>query len=185
VLRLAPHRDIADRTWEYNVLDRSAASVAAIVDHPLVEDTQGIDRPNRRLIHSPAAMPEFDEPKSEQLLGPDGCGPPVPVTVHEQDQFDGGMVVDVNAPHDGIVFFGETYYRDRRAWVDGRRIGRLNVNLAFTGVPVSAGRHRIELRFDMRSVWVGAGVTVLTLVIWLVAERRTSTLQSRHDDHPL
>ena len=172
-LRLAPHRDIADRTWEYNLVDRSAANVAAVVDHPLVEDTQGIDRPNRALRHAPAAMPEFVEPKSEQLLGAGGCGPPVPVTVHEQDHVDGGMIVDVTAPQDGIVFFSETYYRDRRGWVDGRRIGRLRVNLAFTGVPVSAGRHRIELRFDMGSLWLGAGVSVLTLVIWLIAERRS------------
>ena len=178
-LRLAPHRDIADRTWEYNLLDRSPANVAAIVDHPLVEDTQGIDRPNRALLHSPAAMPAFVGPKSEQLLGAGGCGPPLPVTVHEQDRFDGGMIVDVTAPQDGIVFFSETFYRDRRGWVDGRRIGRLKVNLAFTGVPVSAGRHRIELRFDMRSFWVGAGVSVLTLVLWLIAERRSrTTLQS-------
>ena len=178
-LRLAPHRDIADRTWEYNLLERSPVNVAAIVDHPLVEDTQGIDRPNRALIHSPAPMPAFVEPKSEQLLGAGECGEPVPATVHEQDGFDGGMIVDVNAPHAGIVFFSETYYRDRRAWVDGRRIGRLKVNLTFTGVPVSAGRHRVELRFDMRSFWLGAGVSVLTLVIWLIAERQSrTTLQS-------
>jgi hypothetical protein len=179
VLRLAPHRDIADRTWEYNLVDRSPANVAAVVDHPLVEDTQGIDRPNRALVHSPAAMPAFVEATSEQLLGAGGCGPPVPAIVHAQDQFDGGMIVDVTAPHDGVVFFSETYYRDRRAWVDGRRIGRLKVNLAFTGVPVSAGRHRIELRFDMRSLWLGAGLSVLTLVVWLIAERRSrTTLQS-------
>jgi hypothetical protein len=45
-LGLAPHRDIADRTWEYNLLDRSPQNVEAIVRHPLVEDTQGIDRAN-------------------------------------------------------------------------------------------------------------------------------------------
>ena len=92
--------------------------------------------------------------------------------VQTQDRLDGGMIVDVDAPHDGIVFFSETYYRDRRAWVDGRRIGRLKVNLAFTGVPVSAGRHRIELNYDTRSFWWGAGLSVLTLAIWLQADRR-------------
>jgi hypothetical protein len=174
-LRLAPYRDIADRTWAYNLLDRSAENVAAIVSHPLVEDTQGIDRVRRLLLHSPAAVPIFDEPKSESLIGVDGCRPPVPVTVLEQDRFDGLMTVEVNAPHDGIVFFSETYYRDRRAFVDGRRIGRLKVNLAFTGVPVSAGTHRIELKYDTRSFWWGAGLSVLTLMTWLQAERRGRT----------
>ena len=172
VLKLAPHRDIADRTWEYNLLDRSPQNVEAVVRHPLVEDTQGIDRAHMVLLHTPAPLPVFDEPKSESLLGADECRSPVPVAVRTQDRVDGGMIVDVNAPHDGIVFFSETYYRDRRAWIDGRRIGRLKVNLTFTGVPVSAGAHRIELKYDTRSFWLGAGLSVLTLAIWLLAELR-------------
>ena len=175
-LGLAPHRDIADRTWEYNLLDRSLQNVEAIVRHPLVEDTQGIDRVRMVLLHKPAPLPAFDEPKSELLLGAGECHSPVPAAVQTQDRLDGGMIVDVDAPHDGIVFFSETYYRDRRAWVDGRRIGRLKVNLAFTAVPVSAGRHRVELKYDTRSFWWGAGLSVLTLAIWLRAERRGRTI---------
>jgi hypothetical protein len=171
-LGLAPHRDIADRTWEYNLLNRSPQNVEAVVRHPLVEDTQGIDRARMVLLHKPAPLPAFDEPKSESLLGAGECHSPVPAAVQTQDRLDGGMIVDVDAPHDGIVFFSETYYRDRRARVDGRRIGRLKVNLAFTGVPVSAGTHRIELTYDTRSFWWGAGLSALTLVIWLRAERR-------------
>jgi len=174
-LRLAPHRDIADRTWEYNLLDRSPQNVEAIVRHPLVEDTQGIDRARLVLLHKPVTLPAFDEPKSESLLGAGECHSPVPAAVQTQDRLDGGMIVDVDAPHDGIVFFSETYYRDRRAWVDGRRIGRLKVNLAFTGVPVSAGRHRIELKYDTRSFWWGAGLSLLTLAIWLQSGRRGRT----------
>lgn len=175
-LKLASHRDIADRTWEYNVLDRSPQNVEAIVRHPLVEDTQGIDRVKMVITHAPAPVRTFDEPKSESILGVDECSLPVAATVQAQDRFDGGMIVDVTAPHDGIVFFSETYYRDRRAWVDGQRIGRLKVNLAFTGVPVSAGRHRIELKFDTRSLWWGAGLTTLTLLVWFAVARRSVRL---------
>lgn len=172
-LRLAPHRDIADRTWEYNVLDRSPDNVVAIQLHPLVEDTQRIERGTGRLSVSPATPRTFDEPKSERLLGAESCRSPVPAVVQEQDRFDGRMVVDVTAPHDGMVFFSETYYQDRRAWVDGLRIARLKVNYAFTGVAVRSGRHRIELKFDTRSLWLGAALSVVTLLIWLVAERRS------------
>ena len=172
-LGLAPHRDIADRTWEYNLLNRAPQNVEAIVRHPLVEDTQGIDRVAMVVTHVPAPMRTFNEPKSELIIGSEECLSPVPAAVQRQDRFDGGMLVDVTAPYDGIVFFSETYYRDRRAWVDGRRAGRLKVNLAFTGVPVSGGHHRIELKYDMRFFWWGAGLTGLTLLIWLAAERRS------------
>ena len=178
-LKLAPHRDIADRTWEYNLLDRSPQNVEAVVRHPLVEDTQGIDRVNMVPTHTPWAVRTFDEPKDESIIGADECGPPIAATVHTEDRFDGGMIVDVDAPHDGIVFFSETYYRDRRAWVDAHRIGRLKVNLAFTGVPVPAGRHRVELKFDTRSFWLGAGLSALTLLVWLAAARRVRLLDGR------
>ena len=171
-LHLAPHRDIGDQTWEYNLLDRSHENIAAIVQHPLVEDTQGIDRGTLALLAPAATTPAFDEPKSEWIMGAGGCdAPPVLATVLSQDHFDGTMTVEVDAPHDGMVFFSETYYPDRRAWVDGQRVARMKVNLTFTGVPVPAGTHRVELRYDTRSVWWGTGLSVFTLVVWLVTEK--------------
>jgi hypothetical protein len=171
-LHLEPHRDIGDRTWEYNLLERSRESIAAIAQHPLVEDTQGIDRGALALTAPEAAIPEFDEPKSEWLLGVAPCDVPAPATVVSQDRVDGRMVVEVDAPHDGIVFFSEPYYLDRVAWVDGRRTPRMKTNLAFTAVRVSAGTHRVELKYDTRALRAGAGVSVVTLLVWLVAERR-------------
>jgi len=171
-LHLVPHRDIADRTWEYDLLDRSPANVQAILAHPLVEDTQGIDRGTQVLKVSAPVAPTFDEPKSDWLLGAEPCDAPVPATVLVQDRTDGGMIVEVNAPRDGVVFFSETYYPDRRAWVDGTRIPRMKVDLAFTAVRVPAGNHRIELRYDTRALWVGMSLTVFALLVWVVSERR-------------
>ena len=113
----------------------------------------------------------FAEPKSDWLLGAEPCDAPVPATVLVQDRTDGRMVVEVNAPRDGVVFLSETYYPDRRAWVDGKRTPRMKVDLAFTAVRVTAGTHRIELRYDMGALWVGAAVSAITLLMWLVSER--------------
>jgi len=170
-LHLAPHRDIEDRTWEYNLLDRSPENVAAILAHPLVEDTQGIDRTTQVLKASVPPARIFAEPKSDWLLGAEPCDAPVPATVLVQDRTDGRMVVEVNAPRDGVVFLSETYYPDRRAWVDGKRTPRMKVDLAFTAVRVPAGTHRIELRYDMDALWVGAALSAITLLMWLVSAR--------------
>jgi hypothetical protein len=171
-LHLAPYRDIEDRTWQYNLLDRSPGNIQAILAHPLVEDTQGIDRATHVLTVSPSAVPTFNEPKSDWLAGVEPCEAPVPATVLEQDRTDGRMIVEVSAPRDGVVFFSETYYPDRRAWVDGKRIPRMKVDLAFTAVRVPAGNHRIELRYDTRALWAGAALSFVTLMLWLVSERR-------------
>jgi hypothetical protein len=171
-LHLAPHRDIGDRTWQYNLLDRSPENIQAILAHPLVEDTQGIDRSTHVLKVAPVAVPAFDEPKSHWLAGVEPCEAPVPANVLVQDRADGAMIVEVNAPRDGVVFFSETYYPDRRAWVDGKRIPRMKVDLAFTAVRVPAGPHRIELKYDTRALWAGAALSFVTLMVWLVSERR-------------
>jgi hypothetical protein len=43
-LRLARPEDLGERTWAYDVLDSSSGNIERIVRHPLVEDTQDIDR---------------------------------------------------------------------------------------------------------------------------------------------
>jgi hypothetical protein len=171
-LHLAPHRDIGDRTWQYNLLDRSPENVVAILAHPLVEDTQGIDRATQVLEASAPPARTFAEAKSDWLLGAEPCDAPVPATILIQDRTDGKMIVEVNAPRDGVVFFSETYYPDRRAWVDGKRTPRMKVDLAFTAVPVPAGTHRIELGYDVRALWTGTALSAVSLLVWLLTERR-------------
>ena len=46
------------------------------------------------------------------------------------------------------------------------------VDLAFTAVRVPAGPHRIELKYDTRALWAGAALSFVTLMVWLVSERR-------------
>jgi uncharacterized membrane protein YfhO len=42
----------------------------------------------------------------------------------------------------------------------------VTANLAFTAVPVAAGRHRLELKYVPGSFHLGLGITALTLVGW-------------------
>jgi uncharacterized membrane protein YfhO len=53
-------------------------------------------------------------------------------------------------------------------------------NLAFTAVPVDAGRHRVELRYVPESFYLGLGATGVTLsgwagLIWLTRPKRLSS----------
>ena len=80
--------------------------------------------------------------------------------------------MSVDAPRAGIVLVSDTYYPGRRASVDGRRTPVLRVDLAFTGIPVAAGRHRVELFYLPSTVIIGAVVTLLTAAIWIGARMR-------------
>jgi hypothetical protein len=46
------------------------------------------------------------------------------------------------------------------------------VNLAFTGVPVAAGRHRVELRYDPRGFQAGSWLSLAAALIWAGGEWR-------------
>src|SRR4029079_1275813 len=48
----------------------------------------------------------------------------------------------------------------------------IKANVAFTAVPVPAGRHTIELRYVPRLFRTGLGVSLATLGVWVVAAGR-------------
>ena len=169
-LRMRPRRPLEDRTGQYDLIDASRTNLAAIVRHPLVEDTAGFDRGSLELPPAPPA-PAFDERQSEWLLGVDRCDELRPATIARMDAADGAFVATVDAPRDGVVFVADAYHPDRTAWVDGSRVDALRTNLALTAIPVTAGRHRIELRSDLSAVSVGFGLSLLTLAAWIAAAR--------------
>ena len=166
-LRLSPRRLVEGSTWQYDLFDASRANLGAIVNHPAVEDTAGFER-GALTLPPPPEPRVFSGRRSEWVLGTEPCEDVRPASIELMDRADGRFVAAVEAPRDGLVFLSETYYAGRAAWLDGARVQPLKVNLAFTGIPVSAGTHRIELRADASSLWFGTGVTALTLIGWTV-----------------
>ena len=93
------------------------------------------------------------------------------VETQVQDRPDGLLVVDVEAAAPGFVFLSEPHYPERRAFLDGQEVRALTANVAFTAVPVPAGRHRVELRYVPSSFRLGLGIAALTIVGWIGARR--------------
>jgi hypothetical protein len=152
-----------ERTWRYRLLDTSSANISALVADGAVEDTAGLDR--GALSVATSRPPDVvDEPKSEWVVGLDPC-PPSSGSVETIEQSNGDIVMNARADRDGVLFVSEAYDAQRSAWVDGRRVRRLKVDLAFTGIRVPAGRHRVEVRSDARLVWAGSIVSALTAVL--------------------
>lgn len=78
----------------------------------------------------------------------------------------------------GLVVFSEIYAKGWHAYVDGKQVEVMQTNHALRGVAVDAGMHRIELRYEPRSLQIGLwitiitaigmlGVTVIAIVTWL------------------
>jgi len=151
------------RTRHYELLDPSRENVEAMVTNPAVEDTAGLDR--LTLAFNTLPEPRFDERPTEWLIGLEPCPELRRASLVNQTD-EGRTIVDIDAPTDGVVLFSETFYRSRTALVDQEPASVLRVNLAFTAVPVPAGRHRVQLDVrpePRRTYWV---VSVLGMAVW-------------------
>jgi hypothetical protein len=163
----------------YIVSNPDERILGALASEPAAEDTNGFDRATGRVPVPEPASGIAHGTDREWLIGTRPCTTQGTVTVVEQDRPDGLVIADADGPVAGYVYFSEPFYPERRAFVDGQAIEVRQTVLAFTAVPVPAGRHRVELRYVPSSLHVGAAISSLTLVGWLGVSWRT---RSRHAD---
>lgn len=97
--------------------------------------------------------------------------PPATIVSYSPEQ----VVMEVNAPQAGYLVLTDAYYPGWTATVDGQPARIERADLMFRAVQVSAGQHRVELRYEPASFSIGRlisiGVAVI-LVAWFVMRRR-------------
>jgi len=83
------------------------------------------------------------------------------------------MTFSVTSDAAGIMMLSEIYDTGWRALVDGEEVDLLVADHALRAVPLPAGEHRVELRYDPLSLRAGLVISGLTglamLGTWLVA----------------
>ena len=71
--------------------------------------------------------------------------------------------VDLACP--GLVIVGDPYYRGWRAWLDGKRVPIQEYEGVVRAIDAAPGGHRIEMQYRPASVYWGAGLSVLGLIL--------------------
>lgn len=162
-------RDVS--TWRYVIGDSTADNLRELARHPSIDDTHGLNRNTGELIADAVIDMRDDLARERELLiGAAPCGHHANVEVLIADRPDGHVAALVDAPvNGGFVFFSEPYYRERRAFIDGGPVMAHRANLAFTAVPVPAGRHRVELQMVPTSFHAGVGLSGFTVAVWCFA----------------
>lgn len=79
------------------------------------------------------------------------------------------MILEVESPQPAFLVSSEVHYPGWRAFVDGVEKPIVMTNAAFRGLPVPAGRHRIEMRFEPAILGRSALVSLAALVLLIVA----------------
>jgi uncharacterized membrane protein YfhO len=74
------------------------------------------------------------------------------------------VTVATSADSEGILVLADSYYPGWKAFVDGREEVIRRANLFFRAVPLAAGNHTVEFRYEPRSFKVGLAISAATLV---------------------
>jgi hypothetical protein len=91
------------------------------------------------------------------------CGDPDRLRV--LSRVPNATVIDAHLGCPGLVVIGDPWFPGWRAAVDGRPVRIQEFEQVVRAVPVGAGSHRIELRYVPGSVYGGAGLTLLGLLL--------------------
>jgi hypothetical protein len=116
--------------------------------------------------------PAFDPRREAIVESPSNCSL-VENEVIEHVQLDSDdldrVTFRTGTVTDGFLVVSDTFYPGWRAYVDGKSTPVVRVNYALQGICLPAGDHQVVFQFEPEALGVGAGLSVIGLVIVAVA----------------
>jgi len=79
------------------------------------------------------------------------------------------MRLETSAEAPGLLVLSETYDPHWRATVDGEDVEIMSANFMFRAVPIPAGEHVVELRYEPVPLQIGLGISAVTVAVLVPA----------------
>jgi hypothetical protein len=128
---------------------------------------QAADEAKTREMMSRGGRPALVSPDVERELR--GKVEPAVLAIEEPCQFlrddPDQQVIETHAASGALLVVADSYYPGWRVWVDGRAARIYRVNYGFRGIPVPAGEHRVEMRYEPASYRCGLFLSLLALSV--------------------
>ena len=78
------------------------------------------------------------------------------------------VIVDVDTPGPALLRLADAWYPDWTARIDDRVVPMYAADYLLRAVPVPKGKHRVEFRFESKSVATGLTVSIVSMVVALL-----------------
>ncbi|MCI0473898.1 MAG: YfhO family protein, partial [Ignavibacteria bacterium] len=123
------------------------------------------------------ASPEFDyrktlaiESNDNLVLPKSAQGDSLPKNIVKITEYSLNTIkIDVETEADGLLYLSEVYYPAWNAYVDGNNVKILKTDFCMRSVPVTKGKHKVELRYESDVFAKGKTITMLTLVLFILS----------------
>ena len=87
--------------------------------------------------------------------------PPVHIVLYRPER----VVLETDTPEAAVLVLSDTFDPRWHAWDNGQRAPIVRANHALRAVFLAPGAHRVEFRYSQPSVFIGLGVTLVTLAL--------------------
>jgi hypothetical protein len=114
-----------------------------------------------RLLHAP----EFDPSETTIVEGDVAAGSRVPGDVQVESYTPNRIELRTHSAGDAFLVTADSWYPGWQAEIDGQPANLYPTDVAFRGLPVPAGDHRIEMRFAPKILWRSGVVSALALMM--------------------
>jgi hypothetical protein len=85
------------------------------------------------------------------------------------DYSPNALKYQATAAQDGFVVFSEIYYKDGwNAYIDGKLVPHMRTNYVLRAMPVPAGQHTIEFKFEPQSYAIGNTVSLVSSILLIL-----------------
>lgn len=68
-------------------------------------------------------------------------------------------------PNEGLAVFSEMYYKNGwNAYIDGKKVEYLQADYVLRALPIPAGKHSVEFKFEPQVVQTGSTITLVSSI---------------------
>jgi len=75
--------------------------------------------------------------------------------------------IEAEAQENGLMVMSDVYLKNWTAYVDGKKQEILRTNLAFRGIELTKGKHKIIMKYESPAFTIGAVISIISLAITL------------------
>ena len=105
---------------------------------------------------------KFTVPQTDYVA----AGSTIELTNYAPDE----LKYQANAVQDGLAVFSEIYYKDGwNAYLDGKQVPYMRANYVLRALPVPAGKHTIEFKFEPKEYAIGNTVSLVSSIVLILA----------------